>query len=239
MLKSIWGRLRSHGGLDGTEQCKTSFFLNPTACSSSCNRIPKGGTWLGLRSKDLLNLELKTDLYAGLWVEVRSFTQYCIESFWGFFLYGTSAHIISQTFTWCFIVAGVIRSKLLLGQNIISPSKVDDGRTWGKYILKISSCTLWYSSRQLLNVCCICVYVDSIIPRTKVPWHSVYQFFWPTACCLTRHGHTKDYWKCSHLGSWAQHSILNLCQLQVGPYWFHRYIFCLAWDLCELSNRQN
>jgi len=82
MLKSISGRLRSHGGLDGTEQCKTSFFLNPTACSSGCNRMPKGGIWLGFSSKDLLNLQLKTELYAGLWLEVESFKQYCIESFW-------------------------------------------------------------------------------------------------------------------------------------------------------------
>ena len=33
-------------------------------------------------SKDLLNLQLKTELYAGLWMEVESFKQYCIESFW-------------------------------------------------------------------------------------------------------------------------------------------------------------
>jgi len=51
------------------------------------------------------------------------------REFLGFFLYGTSGHIISQTVTRCFTVAGVIRSKLLLGQNIISPSKVEDART--------------------------------------------------------------------------------------------------------------
>jgi len=44
--------------------------------------MPKGGIWLGLKSKDLLNLQLKTELYAGLWVEVESFKQYCIENFW-------------------------------------------------------------------------------------------------------------------------------------------------------------
>jgi len=44
--------------------------------------MPKGGFWLGLSSKDLLNLQLKTELYAGLWLEVESFRQYCIESFW-------------------------------------------------------------------------------------------------------------------------------------------------------------
>jgi len=44
--------------------------------------MPKGGIWLGLSSKELLKLELKTELYTGLWLEVESFTQYCIESFW-------------------------------------------------------------------------------------------------------------------------------------------------------------
>jgi len=59
------------------------FFLNPTACSCGCNRMPKGGIWLGLSSRDLLNnLQLKTEYYAGLWLEVESFRQYCIESFW-------------------------------------------------------------------------------------------------------------------------------------------------------------
>jgi len=58
------------------------FFLNPTACSSGCNQTPKGGIWLGLSSKDLLILQLKTKLYAGLWLKVESFKQYCIESFW-------------------------------------------------------------------------------------------------------------------------------------------------------------
>ena len=43
--------------------------------------MPKGGIWLGLSSKDLLNLQLKTELYAGLWLEVESFKQYCIEFF--------------------------------------------------------------------------------------------------------------------------------------------------------------
>jgi len=44
--------------------------------------MPKAGIWLGLSSKDLLNLQLKTELYAGLWLEVESFKQYCIDSFW-------------------------------------------------------------------------------------------------------------------------------------------------------------
>jgi len=82
MLKSIGGHLRSHGGLVGTEQCKRSFFLNPRACSSGCNRMPKGGIWLGLKSKDFSSLQLKTELYAGLQVDVENFKQYCIESFW-------------------------------------------------------------------------------------------------------------------------------------------------------------
>ena len=43
--------------------------------------MPKGVIWLGLSSKDLLNLQLKTELYAGLWLEVESFKEYCIESF--------------------------------------------------------------------------------------------------------------------------------------------------------------
>jgi len=59
MLKSIGGHLRSHGGLVGTEQCKRSFFLNPRACSSGCNRMPKGGIWLGLKSKDLFKFTVK------------------------------------------------------------------------------------------------------------------------------------------------------------------------------------
>jgi len=44
--------------------------------------MPKGGIWLGFSSKDFLNLQLKTELYAGLWLEVESFRQYCIDSFW-------------------------------------------------------------------------------------------------------------------------------------------------------------
>jgi len=44
--------------------------------------MPKAGIWLGLSSKDLLNLQLKAELYAGLWLEVESFKQCCIESFW-------------------------------------------------------------------------------------------------------------------------------------------------------------
>jgi len=58
-------------------------FLKSNGCSSGCNRMPKGGIWLGLSSKDLLNLQLKTELYAVLWVEVESFKQYCIESWLG------------------------------------------------------------------------------------------------------------------------------------------------------------
>jgi len=44
--------------------------------------MPKGRIWLGLSSKDLLNLQLKTELYAdSLWLEDESFKRFkaCIK----------------------------------------------------------------------------------------------------------------------------------------------------------------
>jgi len=51
-LESLVSRVQilEHGKED-SQQCRTSFFLNPTACSSGCNRMPKSGIWLGLRYK--------------------------------------------------------------------------------------------------------------------------------------------------------------------------------------------
>ena len=60
------GALRNHGEVNGIEPCKTSFFLNPTDFSLGYNRTPSGDIWFSLQSKDVSNLQFKTELCAGL-----------------------------------------------------------------------------------------------------------------------------------------------------------------------------
>jgi len=83
------GAIECPRGASGWVSSSSSSSSSSLICSNQLNK--KTHTWSTRREiytikwpfkKDLLNLKLKTELCAGLWVEVESFKQYCIESLW-------------------------------------------------------------------------------------------------------------------------------------------------------------